>query len=105
LGASKKISIPMEHSAQTMYLSIIKINSLQIDQNELPLDPCHVGVPSGASKMINEPMVCLRKPCTYLVSRLTLPPNRPTSSIKCAQDDFLACGLFGANRAPIFRRD
>jgi hypothetical protein len=26
-------------------------------QNKLPLDPCHVGVPSGVSKMIFEPMV------------------------------------------------
>jgi hypothetical protein len=31
---------------------------LQTDQNELPLEPCHLGVPSGASKMISEPMVC-----------------------------------------------
>ena len=30
---------------------------LQIDQNEIPHDPCHLGVPSGASKMISEPMV------------------------------------------------
>jgi hypothetical protein len=29
---------------------------LQTDRNELPLDPCHLGVPSGASKMVSEPM-------------------------------------------------
>ena len=28
------------------------------DRNEIPLDPRHLGVPSGASKMISEPMVC-----------------------------------------------
>jgi len=28
-----------------------------MDQNELPLDPRHVGVPSGVPKMIYEPMV------------------------------------------------
>jgi hypothetical protein len=27
--------------------------------NNAPLDPCHLGVPSGASKTIYEPMVCL----------------------------------------------
>jgi hypothetical protein len=30
-----------------------------MDQNELPLDPRHIGVPLGASKMIFEPMVHL----------------------------------------------
>jgi hypothetical protein len=30
---------------------------LQTRWNELPLEPCHLGVPSGASKMISEPMV------------------------------------------------
>jgi hypothetical protein len=28
-----------------------------MDRNEFPLDPCHVGVPSVAPKMISEPMV------------------------------------------------
>jgi hypothetical protein len=32
---------------------------LQTFQNELPLEPRHIGVPSGASKMISVPMVCL----------------------------------------------
>jgi hypothetical protein len=30
---------------------------LQTNQNELPFEPRHVGVPSGVSKMISEPMV------------------------------------------------
>jgi hypothetical protein len=30
-----------------------------VDRNELPLEPRHLGVPSGASKMISDPMVCL----------------------------------------------
>jgi hypothetical protein len=93
-----------------------------MDWYEHPLDPRHVGVPSGGSKMISEPIVRLvqtmhlsctnintiskqtenelhlthgtkefpwvrlkrflsllyirHKLCTYLVSRLTLPPNR-----------------------------
>jgi hypothetical protein len=32
---------------------------LQTDRNELPLEPRHLGVPSGASRMISGPMVCL----------------------------------------------
>ena len=32
---------------------------LPTDQNEIPLDPRHLGVPSGASQMISETMVCL----------------------------------------------
>ena len=32
---------------------------LQIDRNELPLEPHHLGVPSRASKTISDPMVCL----------------------------------------------
>ena len=30
-----------------------------MDQNELPLDPQHIGVPSDVTKMIFRPMVCL----------------------------------------------
>ena len=30
---------------------------LQMDGNKIPHDPCHLGVPSGASKMFSEPMV------------------------------------------------
>jgi hypothetical protein len=30
-----------------------------MDWNEIPQDQCHIGDPSGASKMISEPMVCL----------------------------------------------
>ena len=31
---------------------------LQMDRNEIPHDPCHLGVPTGASKRIFEPTVC-----------------------------------------------
>jgi hypothetical protein len=30
-----------------------------MDRNELPLEPCDIGVPSGASKMLSELMVHL----------------------------------------------
>jgi hypothetical protein len=52
---------------------------------------------------------------TYLALILTLCPNgpkrdstRPTSprsSIRCVQKDFLAYGMFGANRSPILNQD
>jgi hypothetical protein len=32
---------------------------LEIDQNELPLEPCHLGAPSGASKIIYKPLILL----------------------------------------------
>jgi hypothetical protein len=57
---------------------------------------------------ISEPMVRFRrKLCTYLVSRLALSPNgskqastwtsSPSSTIGYVQNDFWACGIFGAN--------
>ena len=50
---------------------------LQMDRNELPLEPCNLAVPSGASKMISEPMVFWRKPGIYHAPTLTLSPNGP----------------------------
>jgi hypothetical protein len=48
-----------------------------MDQNEFPLEPRHLGVPSSASKTIYEPMVLWRNPCTYLTLTLMLFPNGP----------------------------
>jgi hypothetical protein len=66
---------------------------LQIDCNKITHDPRHLGVPSGAPKMI-----WIRKPCTYLTSRLALSPNgpkwastrasSPRSTMRCVQKDF-----------------
>ena len=36
---------------------------LQIDQNELPLEPRHLGLPTGVSKMITETYGMLRAIC------------------------------------------
>jgi hypothetical protein len=56
-----------------------------------------------------------RKPCTYLASRLALPPNGPNwaftqassprSATGYVQSDFWAYGTFGTNRAPILPQD
>jgi hypothetical protein len=86
-----------------------------MDRNELPLDPRLLGLPSGVPKINSTPVVHSRKPCTYLVLRLTQSPNgpkrastwptSPRSTIGCIQNNFQAYRTFGANRAPILRRD
>jgi hypothetical protein len=43
-----------------------------MDQNEIPHDPHHLGVPLGASKMIFSLWYVQHKPCTYLLSRLAV---------------------------------
>jgi hypothetical protein len=52
-------SEPMVRSAQTVHLSCVEFNTyLQMERNEFPHGPHHVGVPSVAPKMISEPMIC-----------------------------------------------
>jgi len=46
--------------AQTMHLSCVEVNTISKRmETSFPLHPCHLGVPSGASKLISEPMVRL----------------------------------------------
>jgi hypothetical protein len=42
------------------------------DLNELPVGPCHLGVPSGAAKAIFEPWYVWRMPYVYLALTLTV---------------------------------
>ena len=54
------ISDPMVRSAHTVHLYCVKVSTISKQiENKLPLEPCHLGVPSGVSKIISEPMVCL----------------------------------------------
>jgi hypothetical protein len=86
-------------------------NYLQKDWNKLPLDPCHLAVQSGASKMISEPMIHLAQAVHVSCIEIKISPNGPRqvstwhtsgrSYIRCAQNDFWTNGTFGANRAPI----
>jgi hypothetical protein len=65
------------------------------DRNKLPLDPRHLGVPSGVSKWFLSLWYVQRKPCTNLVPRLTVSlngrkwvftwPTSPWSSIGCVK--------------------
>jgi hypothetical protein len=77
--------------------------------------PRYLGFPSGAYRMISEPLYGWRKPCTFLAPTLTLSPNgpkwdftwpmSPRSSIGCVRNDFWAYDTFSANRAPILHPD
>jgi len=64
----------MVRLTQTMQLSCVKISTIS-KRGELSLEPSHLGVPSGASKAISEPMVRLAQnvhlSCTdtYTVSK------------------------------------
>jgi predicted Zn-ribbon and HTH transcriptional regulator len=71
---------------------------LWMDQNGIPHEPRHLGVPSGASKMISKPMVRLAQTVHLSFIRLALSPNRPKQAstwassprrtIGCVQNDF-----------------
>jgi hypothetical protein len=91
------------------------LHYLETDWNKPPLEPCHLGVPSVVSKTISEPMVHLVQTMHLSSLIVTLSPNElkqdstwPTSlrsSIRCVQNDFWACNMFGANHTPILRQD
>ena len=49
------ISEPMLRLLQTVHISCTNTNTIQTDQNKIPLEPYHLGVPSGAFEMICEP--------------------------------------------------
>ena len=52
------ISEPMVRSAQTVHLTYVKVSTIsKRTENELPLEPRHQGVPSGASEIISELVV------------------------------------------------
>jgi hypothetical protein len=62
IGCVKNDSERVVRSVQTVHLSCIKISMMskvQTQQNDPALEPRHLGVPSGVSKSIFEPMVHL----------------------------------------------
>jgi hypothetical protein len=85
-----------------------------MDWIDLPLEPCHLGVSSGASKMVSEPVVrsaqtmhlsCIKiSPISNEESQASTWASSPRSTIRCVQNDLWAYGMFGANRAPILHR-
>jgi hypothetical protein len=71
-----------------------------MDWIELPIEPRHIGVPSGASKRIFEAMLCFAQTVhisctdTYTISKRTERdskwPTSPRSCIRCVQNDFMS---------------
>jgi hypothetical protein len=103
-------------SEQTVLLSCFKISTV-LKQNELSF---HLSLVTQEYHQVHPKWFLSlwyvwSKPFTYLAPILTLSPNRPkwdstwpTSprcSIRCVQNDFCACGTFGANRAPLLHQD
>jgi hypothetical protein len=88
---------------------------LQMDQNDVPHDPRHLGVPFGASKMISEAVVhsaqTLHLSCVKIstisckLNQASTWASKPRSTIGCIKNDFWAYGRIGANRAPMLRQD
>jgi hypothetical protein len=122
LGVPKMISMPKVHSAQTMPLSSAEIYTMSKGtETRFHFNPCHIGVPLVAPKMIFKLMVrsaqtvhlsCIEintiSKQTETICHLKWASTwhaSPRSTVGCAQNDFHACGTFGANRAPILCED
>jgi hypothetical protein len=112
----KAISEPMVHSAQTVHLSCSEIKTIsKHTKTRFHLTHITLQYHRVCPKWFPCPLYIRRKPCTYLAPRLTQSPNgpkwasiwptSPSSTIGCVQNDFRAYGTFGANYAPILRRD
>jgi hypothetical protein len=87
---------------------------IQTDRNELPFEPRHLGVTSGASKMISEAIEHLVQTVHLSYTETNTARNgpkwasiwalSPRSTTRCIQNHFLAFGTYGANHAPIMHR-
>jgi hypothetical protein len=78
-----------------------------MDRNEIPHDLGHLGVLSGVSKAIFEPVVRSAQTVNLSPNGPKRPPtwaSSPRSTIGCVQKDFWGYGMFGANRASILHR-
>jgi hypothetical protein len=83
-------------------------------QNEVLHDPRNLGVPSGASKIISKPMVCLGQTVHLSCVKISAISKRTKMRFhmgfvtkdyhRCIQNNFWAYNTFGTNRAPILHR-
>jgi hypothetical protein len=79
-----------------------------------PVELCHLGVQSGASKTISDPTVCSAQTMHLSCVKISTISNElnqasswassPRSTIGCVQNDFWAYGIFSTNHAPILHR-
>jgi hypothetical protein len=87
---------------------------LQTNWIKHPLEPRAQGVPSGASKIISEPMVRSAQTLHLSYIKISTISNKlnqastgassPRSTIGCVQNYFWAYGMFSTNHAPILNR-
>jgi hypothetical protein len=115
-GVPKMMSMPVVHSTQTVHPSSAEINTIS-KWTETSFHLTHVTLEYHrvCQKWFPSLWYIRCKPCTYLVSRLALSPNREKqastwhtlsrSTRGCAQSDCCARGRFVANRTPILRRE
>jgi hypothetical protein len=110
------ISRPMICSAQTMHLSCVGSNTIsKWTKTSFHLTSITLEYHQVCPKWFPYPWYIRRKPSTFLAPKLKLFPNRSKSTsarstshrsiIRCVQNDLRAYGTYGANRAPILRRD
>jgi hypothetical protein len=86
---------------------------LRMYRNELTLDPCHVGVPSGASKLISNLWYVQSKPCPYPALTITclqtdrneIPHDPHQLGLPSHAFKMIFEPMVGANRKPILHRD
>jgi hypothetical protein len=104
-GASKTISEPIVCSVQTVPLSCVKISTIsKWTEISFRLSLISSEYYRVHLKRFLGLWYVRRKPCTYIVSRLALSPNGPKqastwvssscNSIRCIENNFLACGTF-----------
>jgi hypothetical protein len=87
---------------------------LQMDQNEILHDSCHLRVLSRASKAISKNLVCSSQTMHLSCVKISTISNElnqastwalsPRSTIGRVQNDFWAYGMFSTNHAPILNR-
>jgi hypothetical protein len=85
-----------------------------MDRNKLPLDKCHLGVPSGVPKMISESVAhsaqtlhlsCMEINTISKWTKMSFHFTHVTGEVHWVQPKkFHAHGTFDANRAPILHR-
>jgi hypothetical protein len=86
-----------------------------MDRNEIEFDPRHLGVPSGASNMIFEPMIHSVQTMHLSCEEINSNSKRTETSFhlthvtleyhRVCQNDLWAYGMFSANYAPTLCQD
>jgi hypothetical protein len=114
-GCAHMISMLKVHSAQTVHLSCVEINTIS---KRIETSFLLTYITYEYHRVCLKWFLCSRyiqhQQYTYLVSRSTLSPNvpkrvrtwstSPRSAIRCIQNDFWAYGTFSASHTPILHQ-